>query len=156
MPETEAGARSGREARLGNVEAVLFTEAGDADGIARSLGEQFVETRTLPGGSTLPDWMAALEGASEERLLLVVAGDAPVDPEVIQALLCWPEADALLLEGPGVPRVALLHRETVLASATELRTRAGADVDALLEAVGASRVHLETLGLAPSSAVGTC
>lgn len=69
--------------------------------------------------SALRGLVAALEAASGESVL-VVACDLPlVTPELLLALVAWPEADAVVprRDGRAHPLCALYRRESVLAAA---------------------------------------
>ena len=125
---------SGGSARLGNVSAFRAGSAPAADVLARC----FTDVGSLDGG--LAAWIAAIEAAPEERVL-VATGEA--DLESLQAVLCWPEADALVFDGALV----LLLRDAVLPSARDAVARGVEDPFAWLDAIAAERVDREALGL---------
>ncbi|MEM9177706.1 MAG: hypothetical protein AAGC67_21050 [Myxococcota bacterium] len=150
MPATRAGAAG---TRLGNVEAALFAGGADASAAERTLAGCFVTVRSSAGGSDLAGWVERLEAATEERILIVEGADGAaaleVELDVVQALLCWPEADALFIDETDRPRLTLLRPEATLDSARR-HAAGGADrPSAWLAAFGAERVDPARLGLEP-------
>jgi molybdopterin-guanine dinucleotide biosynthesis protein A len=91
--------------------------------------------------------VAALDAARAERVL-VVATDLPlVTPELLLALVAWPEADAVVPrseEGPH-PTCALYRREPVLAAARERLGAGRLGLRGVLDAVDTAWIGPEDL-----------
>ena len=141
----QADAKAG--ARFGNVGAVAFGEPAAAT--TRLLAGLFDGGLLEAGDGTMAGWLRILESATEERLLVVEAGEPSLD-EVL-ALVCWPEQDAVVFEGGTAARVSIVRPAALLDSA---RAHAGAEVDAWLDHAGATRVDRADLGLVETVAVG--
>ena len=133
----------GFAARFGNVSAATLGEPDPTT--AALLRALFVECRTLPGDASLESWISALEAATAERVLVVADGAISLD--LILALVCWPESDAVVFEAGGAPRLAILRPDAVLESA---RADTSRSVDSWLEAIGSDRVDWSALGMADS------
>ena len=148
-PSAQAGA-----ARLGNVNAVL-TGRGAASperlDAARALLEgSFVDVREAE--PSLPAWLRALEDGTEDRVLFaVVGGRAPARGAVL-ALVCWPEADALVFrddeDDAEAGALVLLRRESVVPSARAAVSRGEVNPFEWLDSIDAERVGPVGLGLA--------
>ena len=141
MQDAQTGAVG---ARLGNVEVAIFAEAeAFADGHA-PIGAHFVVARRGSGGDRMTSWVDALEETDEERLLMALA---PVAFETVQALLCWPETDALVY-GEGASTVAALLRTAATRESARAFVASGNDDPAeWLASIGAEYVDRSGLGL---------
>ena len=139
-------------ARLGNVSAVLVpleVAPGHRVEHARDvLAASFVVVREPEAASTLSGWVAALASADEERVLFALVGVRGIDPDVVLALTCWPEADALVCGSAAAGSLVMLRRETALAFARAAVARGEEDPFAWLASIEAERVDGRTLGLA--------
>jgi molybdopterin-guanine dinucleotide biosynthesis protein A len=91
--------------------------------------------------------VAALEAAQAPRLL-VVATDLPLlTPDLVLALVAWPEADAVVPRGAsGVhPLCAIYRREALLPLARERLAAGRLDLRGLLDAVATSYLEPDDL-----------
>lgn len=147
----------GASSRMGRDKARLPLEGvAAATHLAGMLGNLFEEVLLVGGdpprdalGRPVPDpegprsalrgLVGALEAASSERILVVATDLMTVSPDLLLALLVWPEADAVVPRtGNRVhPLCALYRREPVL---TVARRRLGAGELALVDLLAEVRV----------------
>ena len=118
--------------------------AADAARIASLLEALFDETRVV-SGTDLPGLVAALEAASADRVLVWTTGAdgaLPASPELLLALVAWPEHDAVLPapEGGWHAACGLYLREPTLAAARASLDSGEQSADALLDALDVSRI----------------
>jgi len=128
--------------------------------IAGLLGTLVAEVQIVGGASALPAgtrFVADVEGpqcalrglvtalsASACERLLVVAADLPlVTPDLLLALIAWPEADAVVPRGAdgAQPLCALYARDPVLAVARERLTGGELALSGLLAAIDTAYVE---------------
>lgn len=145
-------------ARLGNVSAVLVGRAAASEGIRAAsralLDESFVDVREADADLTA--WLAALEAGTGDRVLFAVVGERAPARGAILALVCWPEADAIVFrdgaDDPEAGALALLRRESLLPSARDAVSRGETDPLVWLDSIEAEGVGPVELGLALPSA----
>lgn len=145
-------------ARLGNVSAVLVGRAAASEGIRAAsralLDGSFVDVREADADLTA--WLAALEAATGDRVLFAVVGERAPARGAILALVCWPEADAIVFrdgaDAPEAGALALLRRESLLPSARDAVSRGETDPLVWLDSIEAEGVGPVELGLALPSA----
>lgn len=145
-------------ARLGNVSAVLVGRAAasaESRAVSRALlDESFVDVREADADLTA--WLAALEAGTGDRVLFAVVGERAPARVVILALVCWPEADAIVFrageDDAEAGALVLLRRESLLPSARDAVSRGETDPLAWLDSIDAEGVGPVELGLSLPSA----
>jgi len=146
------------QARIGNVSAVLTGRAAasaENRAAARALLDgSFVDVRETEADLTA--WLAALEAGTGDRVLFAVVGERAPSRVAVLALVCWPEADALVFrdgeDDAEAGALVLLRRESMLPSARDAVSRGEADPFVWLDSIEAERVGPVELGLALPSA----
>jgi molybdopterin-guanine dinucleotide biosynthesis protein A len=164
---------------LANVAAAVIPGAATAPGetraaaqIARRLASLFEEVicvRSEPPADVrgrrasevdgppgvLRDIGSALAAATAERVLVVTAGAEGVSPELLLALVAWPEAEAVVPRACGTqaPACALYRREGALRAVREQLASGRSDVGAWLEALDTAYVDPQALPGAEGSDV---
>lgn len=102
---------------LGSLFAEVLLVGGDppGDAVGRRVADVAGPRCALRG------LVAALEAARAERVLVVATDLLRLGPELLLALVAWPEADVVLPRRAGriEPLCALWHRERALAAARE-------------------------------------
>jgi len=141
-----------RASRIANVTAarwigsprVARSAAGGA-ALARVLDALFEEVLTV---DRVADAIATAVG---ERVLVARDGDPRVTPELLLALVAWPERAAVCVFDPsgGEAPCAIYRREDLIARAEDAGARSAAPPDLLGLAAGLDleQVSLERLGL---------
>jgi molybdopterin-guanine dinucleotide biosynthesis protein A len=95
---------------------------------------------------------AALEAASNERVLVVASDLSFLSSDLLLALTSWPEHDAVVVcdacdAGGDHPLCTIYRREVVLPIVREQLASGRLTLDALLARIDSARVTLLTLGL---------
>ena len=109
-------------------------------------GRRAGEVDGPPG--VLRDIGSALAAATAERVLVVTADAEGVSPDLLLALVAWPEAEAVMpraCETTQAPACALYRREGALRAAREQLASGRNDVDAWLETLDTAYVDLEAV-----------
>lgn len=103
----------------------------------------------------LRDIGSALAAAAAERVLVVAADGADVSPDLLLALVAWPEADAVAPRptGSGLPPCVLYRREPALRAARAQLAAGRDDPRDLFEALDTAYVGADALpGVDPPGA----
>lgn len=133
--------------RVGRLLAALCEEVLLVGGAAPpGLAGRVVADPAGPG-CALRGLTAALEAATQERVL-VVATDLPLlEVDLLLALLAWPEADAVVPRtADGIhPLCALYHRSRVLPLARERLARGELKLQGLLDSVETAYIAPEEI-----------
>ncbi len=95
----------------------------------------------------LRDIGSALAAATAERVLVVAAGAEEASPDLLLALVAWPEAEAVVprARGAAEPSCALYRRETALRALREHIGSGRGDVRAWLETLDTAYVDPDAL-----------
>jgi molybdopterin-guanine dinucleotide biosynthesis protein A len=107
-------------------------------------GGRRVEQLDGPPGA-LRDIGSALAAATSERVLVVAAGAEEASPDLLLALVAWPEAEAVVSQarGTAAPSCGLYRREGALRAVREQFASGRNDVRAWLEALDTAYVDPE-------------
>jgi len=144
-PPAPGGAREA--ARIARRLATLFEEVicVGSEPPADTGARRADEVGGPPG--VLRDIGSALAAATAERVLVVAAGAEEASPELLLALVAWPEAEAVLPRAPGAtrPSCALYRRETALRAFREQIASGRSDVCGWLEALDTAYVDPDAL-----------
>jgi len=134
-------------ARIARLLAALFEEVicVGSDPPADTQGRRAGEVDGPPG--VLRDIGSALAAATAERVLVVAAGTEEASPDLLLALVAWPEAEAVVprARGAALPSCALYRREVALRALREQFASGRNDVRAWLEALDAAYVDPDAL-----------
>ncbi|MDH3519380.1 MAG: hypothetical protein OEM49_02905 [Myxococcales bacterium] len=161
--------RSGGSGRIANVAAAAIAAAQRAVGqidasplrLAQNLGALFEEVLWVgadpprgqrarraadvagPAGA-LRDLASALAAAACDRVLVIDAAASP-PPELLLALVAWPEADVVVLRVDAAAPFpcAVYRRASALSHARALLAEQHTDVSALLEGIGSVTAEIE-------------
>ncbi len=139
--EARAAARMARRLATLFEEVICVGSEPPADTGARRADE----VDGPPG--VLRDIASALAAATAERVLVVAAGAEEASPDLLLALVAWPEAEAVVPRARGAarPACALYQRETALRALREQMASGRGDVRAWLEALDAAYVDPDAL-----------
>ena len=134
-------------ARIARLLAALFEEVicVGSDPPAGTRGRRAGEVDAPPG--VLRDIGSALAAATAERVLVVAASAKQASPDLLLALVAWPEAEAVVprRRGAAVPSCALYHREAALRAFREHCASGRSDVRSWLEALDTAYVDPDAL-----------
>jgi molybdopterin-guanine dinucleotide biosynthesis protein A len=134
-------------ARIARLLAALFEEVicVASEPPANTQGRRAGEVDGPPG--VLRDVGSALAAATAEHVLVVVAGAEEASPDLLLALVAWPEAEAVVPRacGDALPSCALYRREAALRAFREQFASGRNDVRAWLEALDTAYVDPEAL-----------
>lgn len=134
--------------QLANVSAVLVaSEAAREEPGLRATAQLLA--RLFDDLSITEDVTSGLEGAREERVLVVCAGEDPeaVPAELLLGLSAWPEHDCVapMAAGRLTPACALLRREAALASAREAALPESSPLETLVARLDTSAIEGDDL-----------
>jgi molybdopterin-guanine dinucleotide biosynthesis protein A len=140
-------------ARIARLLAALFEEVicVGSEPPADTQGRRAGEVDGPPG--VLRDIGSALAAATAERVLVVAAGAKEASPDLLLALVAWPEAEAVVprARGAAVPSCALYRREVALRAFREQFASGRSDVRTWLEALDTAYVDPDALPAARAS-----
>jgi molybdopterin-guanine dinucleotide biosynthesis protein A len=140
-------------ARIARLLAALFEEVicVGSEPPADTQGRRAGEVDGPPG--VLRDIGSALAAATAERVLVVAAGAEEASPDLLLALVAWPEAEAVVprARGAAVPSCALYRREAALRAFREQFASGRNDVRTWLEALDTAYVDPDALPAAGAS-----
>ena len=139
--EADAAAQIARRLAALFEEVICVGSEPPADTQGRRAGE----VDSPPGA--LRDIGSALAAATAERVLVVVAGAEEASPDLLLALVAWPEAEAVVprTREDALPPCALYRRQAALRVFREQLASGCDDVRACLEALDTAYVDLDAL-----------
>ena len=134
-------------ARIARRLAALFEEVicVGSEPPADTQGRRAGDVDGPPGA--LRDIGSALAAATAERVLVVAAGAEEASPDLLLALVAWPEAEAVVPRGreDALPSCALYRREAALRVFREQFASGRSDVRTWLEALDTAYVDPDAL-----------
>ena len=139
-----------REGRLSNVSGVVTAGPRDADTSVTALRallervcQDVVVRRSGPDESPLMALVAALEVSEAERVLVLDAGAPAASPELVFALVAWPERP--IVHPAGSWGSAIYLRESVLPAARESLAAGDREVTALTASLEVGELDADDL-----------